>query len=149
MKNLSSIFLFSVTLIVLSLFWSFSSTLYENHQITKEIHKVLKAHIDYEIKEDIKPEQNFKNIITPSAPVKSLNLAPELAIDSTKCKKEALWGKEHGGGWTICLDNIPSQNCVVYSYGLGADWSFDNSAEDANCEVHGFDPTGITFFFYN
>eukprot|EP01031_Cornospumella_fuschlensis_P025953 gene25953-31340_t len=65
---------------------------------------------------------------------------------TNKCKKPVLWGKEHQGGWWICEDPLsrPStpSTCLVYSYGLGADWSFDNAAEEFGCEVHGFDPTG-------
>ena len=34
-----------------------------------------------------------------------------------------------------------NQPCVVYSFGLGADWSFDRDAESHGCRVHGFDPT--------
>ena len=41
------------------------------------------------------------------------------------------------------LGNFPEDKCIVYSYGLGADWSFDNAAEERGCEVHGFDPTGL------
>jgi hypothetical protein len=33
-------------------------------------------------------------------------------------------------------------SCVVYSFGLGADWSFDNAGESNECDVHGFDPSG-------
>jgi hypothetical protein len=39
--------------------------------------------------------------------------------------------------------SIGAEKCVVYSYGLGADWSFDNTAEAWGCEVHGFDPSGL------
>ena len=50
-------------------------------------------------------------------------------------------------------------NCVVYSFGLGADWSFDKDAEKFGCHVHGFDPTNslvchcvsvvyVTYFFF-
>lgn len=55
------------------------------------------------------------------------------------------------GGWYVCLDSLGSTGsqttaglnrpCVVYSYGLGADWSFDKDAENFGCSVHGFDPT--------
>jgi hypothetical protein len=65
------------------------------------------------------------------------------------------------------LNNVPDNKCIVYSFGLGADWSFDNAAESVGCEVrefhkhryltylyslpltfyltqvHGFDPTGL------
>jgi len=45
----------------------------------------------------------------------------------------------------VCLSALAKESpkkCVVYSFGLGADWSFDNAAERYGCEVHGFDPTG-------
>ena len=41
---------------------------------------------------------------------------------------------------TYTIDAIPPY--LVYSYGLGADWSFDNHAETMGCQVHGFDPSG-------
>ena len=74
--------------------------------------------------------------------MKRPNLAPVITFDASLCKRKALWGKEHQGGWMICLDSIKPNNCVVYSFGLGADWSFDSAAEEYGCEVHGFDPTG-------
>ncbi|GAU95717.1 hypothetical protein RvY_07291-2 [Ramazzottius varieornatus] len=49
------------------------------------------------------------------------------------------------GVWTICLDNLrspkASKNCLVYSFGIGNDWSFDDAMHDAGCEVYSFDPT--------
>lgn len=59
------------------------------------------------------------------------------------CKEALLWGRDHHGGWFICKDYLPQQECIVYSYGLGADWSFDVAAERYGCEVHGFDPTNL------
>ena len=77
----------------------------------------------------------------------SLNFAPTLGLTSVfKCIHAQLWGREHGGGWNICSDPhvftgkdplaiVPEDKCVVYSFGLGADWSFDNAAESRGCEV--------------
>ena len=70
------------------------------------------------------------------------NLAPHVVFDESFCKKPFLWGNAHSGGWMICLDSL-IKGCIVYSFGLGADWSFDNAAERYGCTVHGFDPTGM------
>ena len=95
----------------------------------------------------------------PSSPVvvSSSNLAPQLRLSTSfKCTEQVLWGKPHAGGWMVCLDadvfpqkdpltntntntntNVPENKnkCIVYSFGLGADWSFDNAAENSGCEV--------------
>ena len=83
-----------------------------------------------------------------------LNLAPSLNPNKESCLRSQLWGKEHSGGWYICLDDLShssssssstsyfSGDCIVFSYGLGADWSFDQRAEEYGCQVHGFDPSG-------
>jgi hypothetical protein len=80
------------------------------------------------------------------------NYAPQVQVNANLCSKPRLWGRAHQGGWEICedvtyfpysaQDCLDCPRCIVYSYGLGADWSFDNSAEASGCEVHGFDPTG-------
>mmetsp|Transcript_23806 Transcript_23806/g.34906 ORF Transcript_23806/g.34906 Transcript_23806/m.34906 type:complete len:295 (+) Transcript_23806:165-1049(+) len=73
----------------------------------------------------------------------TLNVAPVITTYPSACKGGGkLWGNDHAGGWNVCTDNIKSSECVVYSFGLGADWSFDNAAEESGCEVHGFDPSG-------
>ena len=53
-------------------------------------------------------------------------------------------GLGHSGGWNVCMDQLTntSDPCVVYSYGLGADWSFDKAMEKLGCTIHGFDPSG-------
>lgn len=76
------------------------------------------------------------------------NYAPELPLYPSLCKVKRLFGREHNGGWFVCGDDLPDSTkgdkCVIYSYGLGADWSFDSAAEkEAGCEVHGFDPSGL------
>lgn len=78
------------------------------------------------------------------------NLAPLLAPNEGVCKTDILWGRPHAGGWMVCLDsdvftqkdplnNVPENKCIVYSFGLGADWSFDNAAESLGCEVRELD----------
>ena len=76
------------------------------------------------------------------------NYAPQLQVTPSLCKTKRLFGREHNGGWFVCGDELPNavkgEKCIIYSYGLGADWSFDNAAEvEAGCEVHGFDPSGL------
>lgn len=72
------------------------------------------------------------------------NYAPKVEVDESVCKRSELLGTPHGGGWWICVDeaSIRWSACIVYSYGLGADWSFDNELEKRGCHVHGFDPSG-------
>lgn len=76
--------------------------------------------------------------------INSLNLAPIININSNICLKSVLWGRKDAGGWFLCQDELLDieSKCIVFSYGLGADWSFDNAAEDFGCIVHGFDPSG-------
>jgi hypothetical protein len=74
----------------------------------------------------------------------ALNLAPQLTTHSEACSSSELWGRKDAGGWYVCVEELRanSNDCVVLSYGLGADWSFDNDAEKFGCVVHGFDPSG-------
>ncbi len=57
--------------------------------------------------------------VTSSLPPTNLNNAPIIDVFPESCKNEALWGRDHHGGWYICKDAIPSKNCIVYSFGLG------------------------------
>lgn len=60
------------------------------------------------------------------------------------------------GEWRVCWDHIP-RNCVVYSFGVGWDWSFDD-VMTRHCTVYSFDPSmdlpahtrssGVHFFPY-
>ena len=72
------------------------------------------------------------------------NDAPVREVVSSRCKSPLFWGKGGGGaGWWVCGDALVEPCGVVYSYGLGADWSFDvvASSPPHSCEVHGFDPS--------
>ena len=45
----------------------------------------------------------------------------------------------------VCLDelirDISNQECVVYSFGIKDDWSFEDSIAGFGCKVYAFDPT--------
>ncbi|XP_055357236.1 uncharacterized protein LOC129602254 isoform X2 [Paramacrobiotus metropolitanus] len=49
------------------------------------------------------------------------------------------------GQWTVCLDplekSMASGSCLVYSFGVGKDWSFDDAMHALGCRVYSFDPS--------
>ena len=83
--------------------------------------------------------------VAVSAPVDRLvlNNAPVLQGDAQACREPLFWGNAQAAGWTVCADNLPAAGCTVYSFGLGADWTFDSAAASSTfkCQVHGFDPS--------
>lgn len=118
---------------------------------------VIMIFLQFDIKNILKYQKKDSLSISPSVSLRDEtihrklrqpNYAPHLKINEESCKKPLLLGREHRGGWYICGDeefygiDMIKNKCIVYSYGLGADWSFDSAAETEGCEVHGFDPTG-------
>ncbi|GAB1603511.1 methyltransferase-like protein 24 [Argonauta hians] len=60
-----------------------------------------------------------------------------------QCHKIVRVGSVGDGGWFVCLDGIyhPTIPCLVYSFGIGDDSSFDVQMKKMfGCEVHSFDP---------
>ncbi|XP_033743283.1 uncharacterized protein LOC117329444 [Pecten maximus] len=60
------------------------------------------------------------------------------------CKEILRVGDIDDGGWDVCVDDKyrPSSPCLVYSFGIKDDWSFDERiASRFGCEVHSFDPS--------
>jgi len=51
--------------------------------------------------------------------------------------------KSIDGQKAICmdLDVKPSANCLVYSFGINNEWSFDKMLEALGCQVYAFDPS--------
>ena len=45
----------------------------------------------------------------------------------------------------VCMDDITtdisSNKCIVYSFGIGGDWSFEDTMGRIGCHVYAFDPT--------
>ncbi|KAK3759746.1 hypothetical protein RRG08_041707 [Elysia crispata] len=65
--------------------------------------------------------------------------SPQVTCSSVKRK-----GNVQDGGWQLCedLEYAPDKNgCLVYSYGINNDFSFDDDMAKYGCEVHSFDPT--------
>lgn len=60
------------------------------------------------------------------------------------CKRKVRLGSIEDGGWDICDDTKlrPTSPCLVYSFGINNDFSFDDDAiKKYGCEVHSFDPS--------
>lgn len=57
--------------------------------------------------------------------------------------RQARFGPHDDGGWDICMD-LPyafSESCLIYSFGIDNDFSFEEAVEKRfNCEIHSFDP---------
>ena len=51
------------------------------------------------------------------------------------------------GDKLVCMDllkdAIDNGDCLIYSFGLGSDWSFEHMFADMGCTVRAFDPTVI------
>lgn len=48
------------------------------------------------------------------------------------------------GQKAICLDPVqlaPPANCIVYSFGINDEWSFDDAMAKYGCQVYAFDPS--------
>ena len=45
----------------------------------------------------------------------------------------------------VCMDDlmmdIKNQECVVYSFGISTDWTFEDMMASFGCKVHAYDPT--------
>ncbi|XP_052774142.1 probable methyltransferase-like protein 24 [Mya arenaria] len=60
------------------------------------------------------------------------------------CKRIVRIGNLGEGGWEVCEDPDvkPSRPCLVYSFGINNDFSFDDMAADRyGCDVYSFDPS--------
>ncbi|XP_046577914.1 probable methyltransferase-like protein 24 isoform X2 [Haliotis rubra] len=54
------------------------------------------------------------------------------------CKKKVAMGN-----WHVCMDKPYEIKppCLVYSFGISGDWTFDDAMGNLGCEVHSFDPS--------
>ena len=61
----------------------------------------------------------------------------DLNVDESACTRVRRIGDTGDGGWWTCDDF--NEKCVVYSFGIRDNYSFDK--ELRTCDVHGFDPS--------
>ncbi|XP_025110460.1 methyltransferase-like protein 24 isoform X2 [Pomacea canaliculata] len=60
------------------------------------------------------------------------------------CTNRIRLGNTGDGGWDVCddIEHRPQSPCLVYSFGINHDFSFDDAVSDKyGCEVHSFDPS--------
>ncbi|XP_052761118.1 probable methyltransferase-like protein 24 isoform X1 [Mya arenaria] len=60
------------------------------------------------------------------------------------CRRKVRLGNYEDGGWDICDDAHfrPPKPCIIYSFGINNDFSFDDAAvKHFGCSVHSFDPS--------
>ena len=61
-----------------------------------------------------------------------------------QCRQIVRFGTTTDGGWDVCLDKPyrPSSQCLVYSFGIKDNWSFDEEIATAfDCKVFSLDPS--------
>ncbi|BFZ22419.1 hypothetical protein BsWGS_25458 [Bradybaena similaris] len=67
-----------------------------------------------------------------------------LNVTQIHCSDILRVGHVTDGGWDVCNDKpfAPKAPCVVYSFGIGDDFSFDNAVvRHFGCKVYSFDPS--------
>lgn len=73
--------------------------------------------------------------------------------------KSERMGNDRDGGWEMCVDPqfVPKQPCLIYSFGIGNQWDFDDACDlKFQCVHRAFDPSintvnqkrGKNIFFY-
>ncbi|XP_076455895.1 uncharacterized protein LOC143290386 [Babylonia areolata] len=122
------------------------------------LHKEKDKRKEQVIKEEHGPEQRHVTaqpdgqiLIPPKAQLLSMSWEELAALYHSytrlvqiQCSSIERVGKVTDGGWEVCEDNgyRPSAPCLVYSFGVGDDFSFDDAvAKRYGCEVHSFDPS--------
>ncbi|CAG5125002.1 unnamed protein product [Candidula unifasciata] len=67
-----------------------------------------------------------------------------LNVNQIKCSDILRVGHVTDGGWDVCNDRpyAPKEPCIVYSFGVGDDFSFDDAVvRHFGCKVYSFDPS--------
>mmetsp|Transcript_22208 Transcript_22208/g.48363 ORF Transcript_22208/g.48363 Transcript_22208/m.48363 type:complete len:416 (+) Transcript_22208:68-1315(+) len=77
-----------------------------------------------------------------SAPVVDPSMEITILLQANLCPNTVRAGDEGDGGWWLCgADSAVGNDCVVYSFGIRENFSFDHYVAGRGCTVHGFDPS--------
>lgn len=70
------------------------------------------------------------------------NMVFTVGLDGQKavCLDWPVRPERSSGGWPVVVAN-PSAECLVYSFGINNEWSFDEAMEAFGCRVYSFDPS--------
>jgi hypothetical protein len=85
----------------------------------------------------------------PAAHWDSYSVGVTISSNPALCPNWTRLGHEGDGGWNVCSAPENDGKCVVYSFGINDDFSFDSAASERGCEVHGFDPSVSPEATYN
>ncbi|XP_069142642.1 uncharacterized protein [Argopecten irradians] len=100
----------------------------------------------------VRPQPVVRPIVIPEvgtlitmAPADLFRLYHRFALSTqTLCSDNVRVGHIKDGGWNICNDSRhrPVTPCLVYSFGISGDWTFDDQISKLwKCQVHSFDPS--------
>lgn len=84
------------------------------------------------------------DVINMTSHQQELTIHSVLDNTDTVCQRKLRMGKLGDGGWEICddADVRPQAPCIVYSFGINDDFSFDDdTALTYGCHVFSFDPS--------
>ncbi|KAK4014891.1 methyltransferase-like protein 24 [Daphnia magna] len=69
--------------------------------------------------------------------------------NASSCKLERDFGGNVDGRKSVCLDpqvGLEPENCLVYSFGVNHEWTFDEEMARYGCQVYAFDPmAGLSY----
>lgn len=94
----------------------------------------------------VKPQTDNNNYNNVTASESSRTSADWIRIPRVHemglCPNKVRAGDQLDGGWWICQGNHVRPDCVVYSFGIRDNFSFDHyMVHQHQCVVHGFDPS--------
>ena len=93
------------------------------------------------------PNYQMKHFITPDNITDSeaeLRFYSFITTRHVNCTNMQWMGRTGDGGWYICISEPynPKNNCLVYSFGINYEFSFDDAmGKQYGCTVNAFDPS--------
>ncbi|XP_059153097.1 probable methyltransferase-like protein 24 isoform X2 [Physella acuta] len=149
--------------IAVLLLFTIAIIIWLNNELSKPYYS--RPYVDPELWKYLGPpdETTRKAIVTPKIPQIEVKIKPSVSIQQdwpiakveeqffrylenkdVRCLKDTRLGNWNEGGWNVCLSPpfLFKRPCIVFSFGIGYDWQFDDSvANNFHCHVLAFDPS--------